>query len=164
MTSLIDGANILPSSQIDTKSIFTLRKMVLADKDVHGSFIGSATQPLIRVGAMEVRLFTYEGLTPRFQLILTNWNGQLVWFNYTPTIRGWFTLTNILSQRSLIDTLLTHPNIYECIEELLYVQKELEVPLTSSSIGSTTSNRASDKHRDKAYCENDIRRKINKWV
>lgn len=43
MTSLIDGANILPSSQIDTKSIFTLRKMVLADKDVHGSFIGSAT-------------------------------------------------------------------------------------------------------------------------
>ena len=78
---------------------------------------------------------------------------------------GGKTLCKFLGLEELTpDTLLTHPNIYECIEELLYVQKELEVPLTSSSIGSITSNRASDKHRGKAYCGNDIRRKINKWV
>lgn len=165
MTSLIDSnASILPSSQTDTKSIFTIRKMVLADKDIHGSFVGCSTQPLIRIGAMEVRLFVYESISPQYQLILTNWNGQLIWFSYTPPIRGWYTLTNILTQRDLVDSLLTHPYIYECIEDLICIEKDIEVPLPSGYIGSGTSNRASERHRGKAYCGDSIRRKISKWI
>jgi hypothetical protein len=165
MTSLIDSTPlILPSSQTDTKSIFTIRKMVLADKDIHGSFVGQPTQPLVRIGALEVRLFIYEGLSPQYQLILTNWNGQLIWFSYTLPIRGWYTLTNILSQRDLVDSLLTHPYIYECIEELIYIQKNIEVPLPPGYIGSGTSNRASERHKDKSYCGDAIRRKISKWI
>lgn len=162
MTSVI--TNTLPSTQTNSKSIFTIRKMVLADKDIQGSFVGEPTYPQIRIGALEVRLFTYEGTHPQYQLILTNFNGKLIWFSKeAPTpVPGWYTITNLLSQRSMVDYLLNHPNIHECIEELVCVVQTPQTPVPNSYMGSGSANRPT--FTGKAYCGDAIRRKIDKWI
>lgn len=161
MTVTSNSGSILPSLQIDqSKSIITIKKMVLADKEVIGSFVGESIQPQIRIGGYELRLFIYENKSPQYQLILTNFNGKLIWFNRDQ--KGWFSLTNILSQRDVIDDLLKHPNLINCIEQLICV-KETPLPLPLHYLGSVSSNRLSETHRGKAYCGDAIRRKIEKW-
>jgi hypothetical protein len=160
MTITID--EILPSTQTDVKSIFTIKKMVLADKQVNGSFVGEPIQPQIRIGALEVRLFVYQNISPQYQLILTNYNGTLIWFS--KDTKGWYTITNLLSQKDVIDYILKAPYFVECIEELICVHQTGITPLPQGYIGSCTSNRASEAHRDKAYCGDAYLRKHNKWV
>lgn len=163
MTVVIDN-NTLPSTQMNSKSIFTIRRMVLADRDVQGSFVGSPLTPLIRVGGLEVRLFTYEGQTPQYQLILTNFHGKLIWFRHDPPTCGWYTLTNVLTQRSLIDSLLCESTIVECIERHICESQTQLLPTPPNSIGSTTVGRISERHKGKAYCGFELKREHIKWV
>lgn len=154
-TGMIDS---LPSTSV---SIFKLKKMVFADKEIHGSFVGQPTQPQIRIGAYEVRLFVYENKSPQYQLILTNFNGKLIWFSDKE--RGWYTLTEITSQRDFIDELLIYPGVTECIEDIICLQQVISTPIPQGYIGSVTSSRISERHYGKAYCGDALRRKVDKW-
>lgn len=160
MTTVISNS-ILPSTQIDNKSIFTIKKMVLADKEVYGSFVGQSISPQIRIGAYEVRLFIYENESPQYQLILTNFNGKLIWFSNKD--KGWFTLTNITPQRDFIDYIIQYPGVTECIEEVICVHDTSPIPTPPTYIGSVTSGRIEQKYYGKVYCGDDLIRKINKW-
>ncbi len=152
-TGMIDS---LPSTSV---SIFKLKKMVFADKEIHGSFVGQPTQPQIRIGAYEVRLFVYENKSPQYQLILTNFNGKLIWFSDKE--RGWYTLTEITSQRDFIDELLIYPGVTECI--IICLQQVISTSIPQGYISSVTSSRISERHYGKAYCGDALRRKVDKW-
>jgi len=157
MTNVIDIA--LPPFS-DSKSIFTIKKVVFADRYTNGTFVGAPITPLIRIGAYELRLFIYEGISEQYQLILTNYNGTFIWFSKTE--RGWYSLTNVLAQKELIDQIVSAPYFLQCLDELICVKQI--IPLPQSYIGSSTSSPISERHKSEAFCGNAFIRRYNKWI
>lgn len=169
MTSVIE--DILPQS-IDSKTIFTLEKVVLADRNIPQGVIGQALNPVFRIGGMELRLFIYDDSTPnpKYQLVLTNFNGKLIWFGglVSSPSYGWYAITHIINQREVIDYIIHHPGVHDCIRDLMCLIPDNNEPsnpcasIPQRYMGSGSAMQR--KFYGKAYCGDALTRKIRKWI